>query len=441
MSLDRDDWVRGDLLGLDLPAHSRALLHGGPAFLTRAFRAAGILAADNRVLRVTESRELAGGSTGRKLLLGVEYERPAPHLHEALFVKFSRDFDDATRDAARTQMEREARFALLSLHPGFPIVVPACLFADYHRESGTGILISQRIAYGAGGVEPHYAKALDYRMPEPLAHYRALIGTLGRLAGTHRARRLPDTVERDFPFDAGQFAVAARHARYTPRQIAERVTRYADFARACPRLLPDRLRADAFLARLADEAPRLQALAPQGERLLRDATDLVALCHWNAHVDNAWFWRDPGGLLQCGLMDWGNVSRMNLAMPLWGCLSAAEPEIWDGHLNELLALFASEFERAGGPPLDCRMLKLHLALYTGLMGLAWLLDCPARIQTRAGDLSGAESRFDPRIEADERVRSQLLIMSNFLNLWERTDMAQVIARIEAPAADLITERG
>ena len=89
-------------------------------------------------------------------------------LHTELFVKFSRDFDDPVRDRGRTQMESEVKFASSSLAPGFPIAVPRTLFADYHRATGTGILISQRIAFGANGIEPQYHKCLDYEMPAPL---------------------------------------------------------------------------------------------------------------------------------------------------------------------------------------------------------------------------------------------------------------------------------
>jgi hypothetical protein len=53
-------------------------------------------------------------------------------------------------------------------------------------------------------------------------------------------------------------------------------------------------------------------------------SDYIALCHWNANVDNAWFYTDAAGELQCGLMDWGCVGRMNVAMAVWGALSAAE---------------------------------------------------------------------------------------------------------------------
>jgi hypothetical protein len=56
-------------------------------------------------------------------------------------------------------------------------------FCDYHRRSCTGILITERIRHGDRGIERHYHKCLDYEMPEPLDHYRALLTALARLAG------------------------------------------------------------------------------------------------------------------------------------------------------------------------------------------------------------------------------------------------------------------
>lgn len=422
------DWIRGDTLGLDFPAHGEALRAGGTAFLTRAFHAAGSLAEDNRVTAIRECREISGGSTGRKLLLSVEYEKPTADLHTELFVKFSRDFDDEIRDRTKVQMELEVWFALLSRSPGFPIAVPACYFSDYHHESGTGILITQRIPYGADGVEPHYPKCLDYRMPDQLGHYQALIRALGRLAGTHKAGRLPATVERYFPFDPARLVVSKRDP-YTPEQIGTRVTSYIEFAADCPQLLPENIRTRDFLARFEHEAPRFQSLARTGNRILQGTPGMIALCHWNAHVDNAWFWRNEENRIECGLMDWGNVSQMNVAMAIWGCLSAAEIPLWNDHLDELLALFANEFESCGAPALDPAEFREHLLIYVAMMGLNWMLDVPQYIRRRLPDVAEAQSRFDPRIQDDERVRSQLLIMTAFLNLWERSDIAGVIDRM------------
>ncbi len=427
--MTRIDWIRGDALGLDIPAHADALRAGGTGFLTRAFRAAGTIAQDNGIAQITRFREISGGSTGRKLLLCVTYVKPSPELHTDLFVKFSRDFDDELRDAARIQMELEVRFALLSRSPGFPIAVPVCYFSDFHHESGTGILITQRIGFGEGGIERHYPKSLDYRMPDQIGHYRALIQALARLAGTHRGGRLPASVETLFPFDPGRLTVSKR-APYTPAQIAERVQQYAAFTRTYAQILPRNIRAETFLARLADEAPRFQAMETVARRILQSRPGMIALCHWNAHVDNAWFWRNESGELQCGLMDWGNVSQMNVSMAIWGCLSAAELSIWNDHLDELLTLFVAEFEDCGGPPLDRRELELHLTIYVAMMGLAWMLDAPRLILAHAPDLADAEDRLDPLIQGSERARSQLLIMTAFLNLWEKEDMSAMLDYME-----------
>jgi hypothetical protein len=420
------DWIRGDRLGLDIPAHADALAQGGVEFLTQAFQLSGILTADNRITAITEYREISGGSTGRKLLLSVTYAQPLPHLHQQLFVKFSRDFDDPHRDAARTQMELEVLFALLSRDPAFPIAVPVCYFSDYHHASGTGMLITQRIPFDTDGIEREYPKSLDYQMPQPLEHYRALITALARLAGAHKAGKLPDTVETYFPFEPEKLSVSKR-APYTPDDVLQRVRQYREFSQTYPHILPEHIRSQEFIERLEEEAPRFQALVENGPKVLQSSADYIALCHWNAHVDNAWFWRDSHDQLQCGLMDWGNVSQMNVAMAIWGCLSASELWIWDEHLDELLTLFIKEFAHAGGPTLELHVFKLHLKIYIGMMGLAWMLDAPKLILDKVPELAQTIDRFDERIQSSERGRSQLLIMSVFLNFWHGQDMAEAIA--------------
>lgn len=86
-------------------------------------------------------------------------------------------------------------------------------FCDYHRRSCTGILITERIRHGDRGIERHYHKCLDYEMPEPLDHYRALLTALARLAGTHRSGRLPAGLNSHFPLDV-QAATVGERARF-----------------------------------------------------------------------------------------------------------------------------------------------------------------------------------------------------------------------------------
>ncbi|OBI32665.1 hypothetical protein A5709_22950 [Mycobacterium sp. E1386] len=413
-------WAVGDRYGLAFPADPAALKSGAAAFLTETLVASGALW-DNGIARVTGFAEVAGGSTGRKAMLSVEYAHPAPGLPADLFVKFSRDFDDPARDRGRTQMEPEVRFAALSGAAGFPIAVPRVLFADYHRRTGTGILVTERIRFGGNGIEPKYHKCLDYEMPEPLEHYRALITALARLAGTHRSGRLPAELTAPFPLDVATATVGDR-AALSPAKLERRVDQLADFAETRPGLLP--ACSPELVARLRADVPRFAHYEQAVAALLSTDSDYVALCHWNANIDNAWFWRDPGGVLRCGLMDWGCVGQMNLGMAVWGAMSGAETDLWDLHFDELLQLFVTEFHCCGGPELDPVRLRRHTLLYAAAMGVAWLLGVPALIRKRFEAIP--DSRLHPLIRDDESVRAPLQMLSNLLFLWDRHRVGELL---------------
>ena len=230
-------WVTGDHFGLPIPADPDALRAGGPRFLTEAFRAWGALSDGNAVSRIAGEQEIPGGSTGRKLLLAVEYEKPEPRLHTELFVKFSRDADNPIRDRGKTQMEFEVRFAVLSRTPEFPIAVPRPQFADYQRDSGTGVLITERIPFGTNEIERQYHKCLDYEMPEPYEHYRALLTAVARLAGAHRSGRLPAELTRDFPVDL-QAATVGAPPPFNEAKLRRRLQQLGEFVETHPDLVP-----------------------------------------------------------------------------------------------------------------------------------------------------------------------------------------------------------
>jgi hypothetical protein len=422
-----DHSVIGDDTAVEFPVDPAALRSAGSRFLTSAFHAYGTLAPGNFVTRITECVEVGGGSTGRKALLSVEYAVPEPHVPTDLFVKFSRDLDDPVRDVGRTQMQPEVRFAELARRHDFPITVPATLFADYHAGTGSGVLITERIRFGLDGVEPQHHKCLDYEMSDAIAHYRTLVLSLARLAGWHR-RNASDHAFARFPVDL-QAATVGERPPLREDKLSRQLSRLAAFADSHPHLLPANTRDPGFLSRLADQIPLIVA----GEKALwprlAASADHVALCHWNANVDNAWFWRDDDGLLQCGLMDWGCVSQLNVAMALWGALSAAENALWDQHFDDLVALFAHEYAASGGPRVDRDELTAQVLQYAAIMGATWLLDVPALIRARLGEPATAMTRFDPAIKHDEGIRAPLQMLTNLLNLWRTRDIGELLAAL------------
>jgi len=424
------DWIEGDIWGLSMPCHPEALRAAGVDFLNRAFHHTGALPADNQVVAITKFEDCPRGSTGRKLLLSVEYAKADPALHKDLFVKFSRAFDDPLRDNQRYEMELEARFAALSRDPDFPIPVAACYFSDFHHETGTGVMMTQCIPYGEGGVEPHYEKCLDWQIPNQLEHYEALIGTNARLAGAHRAGTLPQAIYDSFPFDREKM-VASDRIRHDAQQLRNRVSRYAKFCEDYPQLLPANIREPAFHARLMDEIPRFLEHEEAIKRWLYGQEDMIVFGHWNANIDNAWYWRGADGHLNCGLIDWGRVGQMNVASALWGSLSGAEKDLWDEHFGHLVEVFVDEFQRAGGNAIVPARVRLNLDLLVGLLGITWLLDAVPLILRAVPELETAKDRFDQRFQTSELARTQLHMLTIFMNLWETHDLGQSLDRMLA----------
>ena len=431
--MTRRDWERGDIRGRDFPVHLDALRIAGPRFLTEGFRATGSMGTNNSVAAITELEPFSGGSTGRKALLSVTYKHSDPELPERLFVKFSRDFDNELRDRGKRQMESEVRFGLLSQIPDFPVAVPRCLFAEYHVESGSGILISERIAFGAGGIEPHHPKAQDYEIENVRAHYDVLVAALARLAGSHRAGRFPDDVMAHF--ESGPAKVKAREGKSCAAdQVRSRVIRYADFAAQCPQLLPASIRSEAFIDLLLTEVPRSFEHADALRTALREsARDLFAFCHWNANIDNAWYWQNRNGDLACGLLDWGNVGVMNMVTALSSALVFAEPDFVIENLDHFFDLFSGVFAEVGGGPLDPALLKLQFSLQMVVGGLQWPLDIVPLILRHLPVLTSATDRFDPRIADDEFLRTQLHLLTAYLMLWQASDPGGLIDRAAAAA--------
>ena len=88
----------------------------------------------------------------------------------------------------------------------------------------------------------------------------------------------------------------------------------------------------------------------------------------------------------------------------------------------------TEFEKCGGPAIDVTELKLHLLIYIANMGLTWMLDAPRLILLKVPDVAEAKDRQDPIIQNSERGRSQLLIMSAFLNPRSLNQCAVCVVR-------------
>jgi hypothetical protein len=269
---------------------------------------------------------------------------------------------------------------------------------------------------------------MDHELSEPLAYYRAILTTLARLAAAHKSGLLSPQIDTHFPFDPGT-AAAADPIPWDERQLRELVARYATFAARYPQLLPSNVATPQFVSRLERDAVRFLRYEATVKRFLHANNDFIALCHYNANIDNVWFWRDPSGALQCGLLDWGRARQMNVAYALWGCLCGASLDVWDRHLDELLALFAGELHAGGGPRLDMAELRIHLHFYVATMGLATLMEAPTLVLSRLPEAASASGPLDPVFRKNDIARGFLHVFTAFLNLWQTHDFGASLDRL------------
>ncbi|MFA7324997.1 MAG: hypothetical protein WC005_11655 [Candidatus Nanopelagicales bacterium] len=409
-------WVTGDNFGLQIPADPETLLTGGAQFLTKAFQACGAMAADNSVTAIVESSEFFDGGSGKKLKLTVTYEQPDSDLPQRLFVKFSRHFDNPLWDSARHMMLSEVNFALLSRSPDFPVMVPRLMFADLESSTDTGLLITELIPYGEGNVEPAHLKCMDYLIPDAVEHYRAIVRSLGRLSGAHRAGRLAPDFDVLFP-DAEQGSAQFR-AQASEEQQVQWAHRMFDFIQRYPQLFPEHLHdpalRDQFLAYMNDVftvRDRVQ------EIILSARPRMVAFGHWNGNIDNCWFERDAQGQLECGFIDWANCGQIPITQIISGSLGCADPDVWAEHLDELLGIFIDEFEAQGAPRLDLDELSLHMRL-SMVANFGISMAGPVAIARDIVDIDAVTGPRDPIFRDLYTARVLLHTMTNMLENWQ-----------------------
>src|SRR3546814_8998087 len=66
-----------------------------------------------------------------------------------------------------------------------------------------------------------------------------------------------------------------------------------DFIARYPKLFPDHVRSAAFREQFMRDIPDVVAASGRIRDVLYGNPDFIAFAHWNANIDNCWFYRDP----------------------------------------------------------------------------------------------------------------------------------------------------
>lgn len=343
----------GDHYGIEFPIDLAGLQEAGPEFLTRAFRLSGAIAADNHVTAIVSLDKLDLRGASENGFLELAYARDEPGLETKLFVKFP-PADVQHKYGLLRLSNGEIEMARLSRERPFPVRTTRYYFGDHSATTGNYILITQRVAFGKGAVEPAYRKGFDHEVPCIEEHYELLARELARLVAAHKRGDLGHDLESRFPF--------ARAARdFDPIVDPEpRLDRLIDFiGRVAPQLFAPDVTRPEFLRRWREDV--LFGLEHKDTILayLLADIDYTGLCHVNLNIDNAWFWRDDAGTLHAGLLDWGGAGQASLAQALSGMLMMPEPEKYISLVDRVIDAFIGECVKEGCPILDNTELKFQ----------------------------------------------------------------------------------
>jgi len=409
----------GDMYGIVLPPNLAALESYGAEWLTKALHAAGTLPQDNAVKQVVKfkrlptSTELSAGGAGPKAFMTVEYEKPDDSLHTELFVKLPWSVTDSKVDGGddlwrfilscqNEGMEFQECTVYRFMGPIFPFKIPKYYFGDICRETTNYVLITEKVLFGGSAeymgargkkdFKPYEImsvseKYFDFNL-EPRMRYEmyfCLMRAQARVAAWDMLGKfdsLPNEVRgmNRYPPPIGSFDWPVKmkpQKRETQAKSSKLVVGYyrellGDLGkRAYPKEFSD----PKFLDALEEMVVDTGAYSTEINLFSSFFPHMIALQHTNLQADNAYYWRNSKGELDCGIIDWGGASPSNVsAGVLCGCLTGAEGEILHEYDVRLLRCFKDEYYRECGIELDLeemeRLWHLQYCNYVASCGIS-----------------------------------------------------------------------
>jgi len=441
-----DKVAPGMFYGIEFPWSASTLMEMGPQWLTRAFHLAGTLDTSNWVKKIAldQKVKITGGNNGGKFLFEVTYGKPAPDLHTQLFAKVPFPLTGATfTDRLSSSVYKQPMDALevntyRCLEASLPVRIPRFYYGEVSNETSNFILITEQIRFrglpGAGGarlgpldIEGPYDKCKDFQLGgRDREYYMLLMGQLARLAAAHKRGAIPWRYGEP-PREAWQYGLNLGTGRpqactgENPLGCARKLEAALQFmSKTAPALYPAYVSDPPFQRKFMDVMLKLNAYSAELSYWKHSNPDYSALGHQNLNTDNAYFWRDRNGELDCGIFDFGGFGVSSLPHKIWWSLNMAEFDQVKANLDDYIESFIATYREHGGPQLDARTVKLALQI-TALQNCMIMVSaipnslkmCPAK------EFLTIRDRHDPRIADNVDNKSTLRSCLHVLNMTVR----------------------
>lgn len=456
----------GHWSGLKFPHNAKQLLSFGPQWYTDAFHKFGTLPEDNRVTKVVHVEELplsgfdAAGGGAKKAFVTLEYAKPDPSLHTQLFAKFPFDyFGPPTEKAYRMQISTYSDIDSAELLTSLccehlmPFPIPKLYFCDINRDTTNYVLIVERIQFGRRGkvengkvvekierkpfeVLPVCGKYQDYLLEDPAKIYYCIFREMAHLAAWDHQGRFETYFGPLQRYTPEEFLKAqprkplkmkAKEVRCSSTKlIIEQAENFA--LNVAPQIFTPAGRDPQMLKKMKEDVLAIAPYFDDIRAFISSSSDYVAAMHMNLQADNAYFWADEQGDLDCGVFDWCGFTRSPFVGNFMGCLSGADAEILDAHEEGLMRIFADEYKRYGGPAIDWKDLLLRYRLmWPSFLADAcqWVerdiyRDCPKE------EWPTIKTKMDDKFVNRWNVRCRGTTVVNTFEFWPRRNFRAIV---------------
>lgn len=426
----------GIIYKIDFPFNAELLQKMGPAWLTKAFHAAGSIPMDNKVKTLKNIKEYIGGGNCSKLVFDVEYEKPAADLHTELFAKIPFPLagntlsDRMASSVMQTGSELGELNAQRLLESRLPFSIPRYYFGDVCNDTSNWILITERIPFGKQDgdrqVDPAYDKMKDWELKGSQDEYYFLLTTYGaRMAGMDKAEKLAPRAVMDgfFPSAAQrpkeQWGMSAESTGMGAKEFNMKIKMGVDFVGTTGKaLFPAECSTPAFLQKYKKILATSNAYTAEMAWWCNRNPDYIAWSHGNLNVDNVFFWRDADQKLDLGVLDWGGARTDSVGWKLWWWLYCCEYDFLNKNLDDLLDCFIKEYEISGGPKLERAELRWQFTLSALQQGVGLLGAVPQIYKMcKKPEFATIKDRLDPRISQNIDGKNTLRIyIGTFINI-------------------------
>jgi len=453
--------AEGVTYGIVFPWSEDQLAEWGPGWLTKAFHIAGTLESSNRVTALTMEPKVkvTAGNNAGKFLFEVEYLNNRPDLHKKLFAKVPFPLSGKTKtDRLSSSVNKQPMDffeinAYRMYESSMPMRTPKFYYGDISNETTNYILILERVAFAEIGhlsktaltpglIEGPYEKCKDFQLKGPSKeYYMALLRCHAMLGGATK-KELMGTV--DFHLgtvmtppaniaDPRSWGVNPDKATgAAPKVLISSLRAGIKFLSETAKVIfPEYMNQQAFKTKFFNTLMTLAAYSAEIAYWKHADVDYLTLGHQNLNMDNAFFWRDDGGKLDCGIFDFGGFGYGPLHHRIWWGLNCAEFEDINANLTEYINVFIAMYKEYGGPTIDFTVLKRGIII-TALQNMMWMIEAIPNClrMCSADEWATIKDRHDPRIAGDidgkSTLRTTLKVLENGVRIMEEMGGAKIV---------------